>query len=85
MVDGKEVFLGRSAIVNMHERKEGSYTFLTEEKTKSVHIIITTSGYSITDVGVAYNMTVYKNDEEIFNQDFEVVKGSSATPKSYVF
>lgn len=85
VVDGKEVLLGRPAIVNMHERKEGSYTFITEEKTKSAHVVITTSGNSITDIGVTYNMTVYKNDEEIFNQDFEVVKGSSSTPKSYVF
>ncbi|NIJ46586.1 hypothetical protein FHR24_003076 [Wenyingzhuangia heitensis] len=85
IINGKEINLGRTAFVNVHEREVGSYTFVTANKTKSLHVVITTSGYSLTDVGVRYNFTVYKNDKEIFNQDFDVVKGSGPATKSYVF
>lgn len=85
IIEGKEVLLGRTAFVNTHEREADSYTFVTANKTKSLYVTMTTTGSSKTDVDVSYNFTVYKDDIEIFNQDFEVINGSGIISKSFVF
>ncbi|NIJ44462.1 hypothetical protein FHR24_000901 [Wenyingzhuangia heitensis] len=85
LVDGEENCVGRSKYINMEEREEGSYTFVTDGKTKSLQVVLVTSDDTLTEESVSCNLTVYKNNQDIFNQDFEVIHGSGTSPMAHVF
>lgn len=85
LIDGEEYCVGRSKYINMDEREEGTYTFVTDEETKSLQVVLVTSDDTLIEESVSCNLTVYKNNQDIFNQDFEVLKGSGTSPMTYVF
>ncbi|NJB82068.1 hypothetical protein [Wenyingzhuangia aestuarii] len=85
LVNGEEFCVGRSKYINMDEREQGSYTFVTDGETKSLQVVLVTSDNTLTEESVSCNLTVYKNNQDIFNQYFEILQGSGASPVAYVF
>ncbi|NIJ44437.1 hypothetical protein FHR24_000876 [Wenyingzhuangia heitensis] len=75
--------LGNPALINMHEREEGSHSYSLKDKVESILVNYSALVNDDAKKDLEINVKVFKDGKEVFNQDEKIEIGKTITSKSY--
>lgn len=84
ILDDDNKIVGSSAIINMSEKEEGTFSYKIEDKVNAVYLTLSSSINNDAKKDYECNITVTRDGKEVFNHDeiFEI--GASITSRSFV-
>lgn len=75
--------IGSTAMLNMHDKEEGTFSYMTEDKVSAVYLVLTAAVDDDAEKDYEYSITVTKDGEEVFDHNETFVIGCSMEQRSF--